>query len=236
MCCVFFELLVRCSIVTVRDSPAAAASIPCMMQAGRRAISEIPSQLTLSCCCSRTWRAISKSQSQLTPSHCCIHTMRGAGGAVPDQVREPSIGIISPYADQVTAIMGRLGISAMQSRKRGAQDLGHTERERSTGGVRRGGGVWVEVRSVDGFQGREMDVILISAVRSNAKSNIGFVSDARCVQPGRRLLGLCLHLRSCFSRHGWGVLCVGCVRPMHCDHCAAPRSAHSGGLQAHLLL
>ena len=159
---------------------------------------------------------------------------------MPDQVRELSIGIISPYADQVTAIMARLGISAMRSSKRDSQDLGHTERERSTGGVRRGGGVWVEVRSVDGFQGREMDVILISAVRSNSNGNIGFVSDARCVHPGWRLLGSCCTCaaaqQSILFLAGLRVICAGRGRPIDCDHCAAPRSAHSGGVQAHLLL
>jgi len=37
----------------------------------------------------------------------------------------------------------------------------------------------VEVKSVDGFQGREKEVILISLVRSNIARAIGFVSDSR---------------------------------------------------------
>jgi superfamily I DNA and/or RNA helicase len=40
-------------------------------------------------------------------------------------------------------------------------------------------GKGVEVSSVDGFQGREMDVVIISCVRSNQRRSIGFLSDHR---------------------------------------------------------
>ena len=39
----------------------------------------------------------------------------------------------------------------------------------------------VEVSSVDGFQGREKEVIVFSCVRNNTSGSLGFLSDARRV-------------------------------------------------------
>ena len=63
-----------------------------------------------------------------------------------DGVSEDSIGIISPYADQVKIIQDNTP---------------------------------VEVKTVDGFQGREKEIIIISTVRSNDNGNIGFLKDLR---------------------------------------------------------
>lgn len=41
------------------------------------------------------------------------------------------------------------------------------------------GGVEIEVRSVDGFQGRETDIILLSTVRSNRQGVLGHSADTR---------------------------------------------------------
>ncbi len=61
------------------------------------------------------------------------------------------IGIISPYANQVKLI----------------KEIAKTE------------GLSVEVNTVDGFQGREKETILISFVRSNESGELGFLKDLR---------------------------------------------------------
>ncbi|CAN4078447.1 unnamed protein product [Withania somnifera] len=69
-----------------------------------------------------------------------------------------SIGIISPYNAQIAAIKENLGTKYS------------TDEESDFS---------VDVRSVDGFQGGEKDVIIISAVRSNANRSIGFLSNSQ---------------------------------------------------------
>ena len=61
--------------------------------------------------------------------------------------------MVSPYNGQVVAIQQKLG------RKYENKD-----------------GFSVRVKSVDGFQGSEEDIIIISTVRSNSSGSIGFLS------------------------------------------------------------
>jgi predicted DNA helicase len=65
-------------------------------------------------------------------------------------VPDRDIGVISPYADQVDLVDRKL---------EDAEDL--------------------EVRTVDGFQGREKEVVVISLVRSNDRGEVGFLRDVR---------------------------------------------------------
>ncbi|KAL7163132.1 hypothetical protein ACSBR2_039265 [Camellia fascicularis] len=67
-----------------------------------------------------------------------------------------SIGVISPYAAQVVAIKDKI-----------EQKYDNLE------------GFTVKVKSVDGFQGGEADVIIISTVRSNKGGFVGFMSSSQ---------------------------------------------------------
>ncbi|KAM1130483.1 hypothetical protein EV1_044775 [Malus domestica] len=67
-----------------------------------------------------------------------------------------SVGVISPYTAQVNAIQ---------------------ERVKEYGEVSAGSDFSVSVRSVDGFQGGEEDLIIISTVRCNGKGSVGFLSN-----------------------------------------------------------
>ncbi|KAL9992982.1 putative P-loop containing nucleoside triphosphate hydrolase, DNA2/NAM7 helicase, helicase [Helianthus debilis subsp. tardiflorus] len=69
--------------------------------------------------------------------------------------RMVSVGCISPYKAQVNALQEKIGTK-------------YTGYERY---------FTVNVRSVDGFQGSEEDVIIISTVRCNSKGSVGFLSN-----------------------------------------------------------
>lgn len=69
--------------------------------------------------------------------------------------RRVSVGCISPYKAQVNAIQEKLGDKYMSSENYFS----------------------VKVRSVDGFQGSEEDIIIISTVRCNGRGSVGFLSN-----------------------------------------------------------
>ncbi|CAE8651705.1 unnamed protein product, partial [Polarella glacialis] len=73
------------------------------------------------------------------------------------------IGVITPYAAQARLIRRSLGCPPPGKRAQSGAT----------------GVALVEVSSVDGFQGREKDLIVVSTVRANEKGQIGFVGDPR---------------------------------------------------------
>ena len=70
---------------------------------------------------------------------------------LPGDLNPNDIGIISPYSGQVRLI-GQMMAEELEG---------------------------VEVKSVDGYQGREKEIIILSTVRSNSDGNIGFLKDSR---------------------------------------------------------
>jgi regulator of nonsense transcripts 1 len=73
------------------------------------------------------------------------------------------VGVVTPYAGQVRLVKQIL-------LAKGNQALGLSGDQSIND---------VEVMSVDGFQGREKDVIIFTCVRSNPRGQLGFLSDRR---------------------------------------------------------
>jgi predicted DNA helicase len=105
-------------------------------------------------------RGRSGSLSNADEARLVVHTLRdyvdmlGLERVVADGI---DFGIISPYRAQVRMIRRLLKMQRFYRRLRGQ----------------------ITVRTVDGFQGQERDVIVISMVRDNEKGEIGFLGDLR---------------------------------------------------------
>ncbi|EKM52366.1 uncharacterized protein PHACADRAFT_186519 [Phanerochaete carnosa HHB-10118-sp] len=84
------------------------------------------------------------------------------------------IGIIAPYAAQITLLTRLLTI-----------DKNYAERFESVLGPQRAMDLAnVEIKTVDGFEGREKEVIIFSTVRNNSNGHIGFLADRRRLNVG----------------------------------------------------
>ena len=78
-----------------------------------------------------------------------------------DETRTKTIGIVTPYSGQVSLLREKM--------------LADEELQALSNGIDES----VEINSVDGYQGRERDIIIFSAVRSNRQGKVGFLSDWR---------------------------------------------------------
>jgi hypothetical protein len=101
------------------------------------------------------------------------------------RVRERQVGVVSPYLGQVKQLQDALRGAGVRVTGAGrAEAAGEGEGEAvaplppAAKGVPDEGGA-VEIKSIDGFQGREKEVLLFSCVRSNARGEVGFLADYR---------------------------------------------------------
>lgn len=81
--------------------------------------------------------------------------------------------MIAPYAAQIALLERMLG--SREQRERWVSALG--ERRAEEVGE-------IEVKTVDGFEGREKAVIVFSTVRNNGAGQIGFLADRRRLNVG----------------------------------------------------
>jgi len=121
-----------------------------------------------------------------------LRKVEGAG-----DILGPDIGIITPYAAQARFIRQQLGVPSGNAR--GFLDPTAAARAAQL----------PEVSSVDGFQGREKDLILVSPVRANVAGRVGFISDPRrlnvSLTRARRGLVVCGHYPTLAKdEQGWG--------------------------------
>eukprot|EP00401_Gymnodinium_catenatum_P024909 CAMPEP_0117564354 /NCGR_PEP_ID=MMETSP0784-20121206/55984_1 /TAXON_ID=39447 /ORGANISM="" /LENGTH=877 /DNA_ID=CAMNT_0005362063 /DNA_START=24 /DNA_END=2657 /DNA_ORIENTATION=- len=98
------------------------------------------------------------------------------------------IGVITPYTSQTRLIRQHCGQRHFVDGKTGAMQT--------------------EISSVDGFQGREKEMIIVSTVRANPKQSIGFLSDPRrlnvSLTRARRGLVVVGHFPTLVGVEPWG--------------------------------
>ena len=84
------------------------------------------------------------------------------------------IGIIAPYAAQIKLLDRLLKMDAAY-REHFIQALGRHRAQETLN---------IEVKTVDGFEGREKEIIIFSTVRNNSNGHIGFLADRRRLNVG----------------------------------------------------
>jgi hypothetical protein len=113
------------------------------------------------------------------------------------------IGIIAPYVAQIS-LLTRLFHSDAKYRTRFKDVLGdHRAMQLAN----------IEIKTVDGFEGREKDIIIFSTVRNNAGGYIGFLADRR-----RLNVGLTRAKRGLFVIGSISTLKAGKMSSCHGEH------------------
>ncbi|KIY47635.1 P-loop containing nucleoside triphosphate hydrolase protein [Fistulina hepatica ATCC 64428] len=122
------------------------------------------------------------------------------------------IGIIAPYAAQISLITRMF-----------SQENKYTARFNEVLGERRAAQVArIEIKTVDGFEGRQKEVIVFSTVRNNPRGYIGFLADRR-----RLNVGLTRAKRGLFVIGGMETLKVAKTKSSEVSGVAASGGAES---------
>eukprot|EP00929_Paragymnodinium_shiwhaense_P118001 TRINITY_DN8954_c0_g1_i1.p1 TRINITY_DN8954_c0_g1~~TRINITY_DN8954_c0_g1_i1.p1 ORF type:complete len:890 (+),score=226.83 TRINITY_DN8954_c0_g1_i1:131-2800(+) len=124
-------------------------------------------------------------------------------GVVPaGDIKAKDIGVITPYAAQARSLRRRFGCPppGKRAQKDAAPLVGNAA---------------IEVSSVDGYQGREKELIIVSTVRANVRGNVGFLSDPRrlnvMLTRAKRGLIVIGHFETLSKDdHGWRPFLVWC--------------------------
>lgn len=104
----------------------------------------------------------------------CVDVLRKLKTDFPWCVGADKIAVITPYKTQVRELQ-----------KAFREELGEESHR------------MIEVNSVDGFQGREKDIILFSCVRADPRAGIGFLSDRRRMNVALTRARRCLLVLGC---------------------------------------
>ncbi|KDQ54482.1 hypothetical protein JAAARDRAFT_135529 [Jaapia argillacea MUCL 33604] len=91
-----------------------------------------------------------------------------------DTIQGADIGIIAPYVAQIS-LLSRLFKKDQKYRSRFKSVLGDLRAAQLAN---------IEIKTVDGFEGREKEVIIFSTVRNNPSGHIGFLADRRRLNVG----------------------------------------------------
>lgn len=138
--------------------------------------------------CTRTASTLNRAEVKAVACLVRLLAQQHREQAASGEVRQLSVGVISPYAAQVKEI---------------TKELQHLLGKNSMAGL-----LHLEVKSVDGFQGREMDLVIVSTVRNNPQGTVGFLK-----------VGLLTELRWCMQ---------GLVLPPPCARQQIVRCSESG--------
>jgi len=90
-----------------------------------------------------------------------------------EDLRGDDIGVISPYIAQISLLNYLLNV-----------DPDYRDRFRNALGNRAEELAQIEVKTVNGFEGRQKEVVLFSTVRNNAAGALGFLADRRRLNVG----------------------------------------------------